>query len=249
MTMTSEEIWDEMCPLGVFNSYDEDVTVGEVFWDLQYKILAFLFSAFLAFFCFDRLLEVESGMYRKMKHASELPFVNSTWLKIGLYVNIIASIFAVYGAFIVVFFSENALDMVLNSVALFFVLELDDLLVGVSDYEQIEQYIVDYHHVAKSTKGSVRTPLFLKSDKLVHCKVCYKKCGMGCRHCFRGCVCFCGFLYGVPYKALQWGQPGLAELAVPGSQQTDSPPPGPLPGNTDAPRPRPQQQLSGHHPQ
>merc|ERR1719242_1453811 len=204
MTMTSEEIWDEMCPLGVFNSYDEDVTVGEVFWDLQYKILAFLFSAFLAFYCFDRLLDVESGMYRKMKDASDLPFVNSTWLKIGLYVNILASIFAVYGAFIVVFFSENALDMVLNSVALFFVVELDDLLVKTSDYAMIESYIMDFHHIAKDKNESIRTPLFLKSDKLVHCKVCYKKCGMGCRHCFRGVSCCFGWLYGVPYHILQW---------------------------------------------
>merc|ERR1719242_1768533 len=205
MTMTSEEIWDEMCPLGVFSSYDTDVTVGKVFWDLQYKILAFLFSAFLAFFCFDRLLEVESGMYVKMKDASELPFVNSTWLKIGLYVNILASVLAVYGAFILVFFSENALDMVLNSVALFFVVELDDLLGNIDDYARIEEYIVNYHHQAKQAERSVATPSFLKSEKLTTCKVCYKKCGVGCRHCFRGCVCFWGWLYGVPYKALLYG--------------------------------------------
>ena len=66
---------------------------------------------FAAFFCFDRLVEVESGMYRKMKHAAELEFVNTTWLKIGLYVNVLASIFAGYGAFIVVFFSENGLSL------------------------------------------------------------------------------------------------------------------------------------------
>jgi len=200
--MAAHEVWDAVCPLDVFEFSSS--RFGVIFVALQYKIVAFLFSAFLAFYCFDRLVGVEVGMYRKMKHAANLEFVNSYWLKIGLYVNVFASIFAVYGAFIVVFFSDNALDIVLNSVALFFVVELDDLLVKTGDYERIESYLNVYHRSTRSPTKSVQTPTFLKSEKLVTCKICYKKCGMGCRQCFHGLACCCGWLYGLPYRILQW---------------------------------------------
>lgn len=80
----------------------------EVLYESQLKILAFLFSTFLAFFCFDRLTGVEQGMYRKMKYAQNLKFLNIVWLRIGFSVNVIASILAVYGSFMVVFFSDNS---------------------------------------------------------------------------------------------------------------------------------------------
>ena len=98
----------------------------------------------------------------------------------------------------------SALDMVLNSVALFFVVELDDLLVKTADYERIQAYIQDYNHVAKTAVGSVATPSFLKSPRVQKCKICYKKCGMGCRMCWRGISCCCRCLYGTPYKMLQY---------------------------------------------
>ena len=51
-----------------------------------------------------------------------------------------------YGSFFLVYFSEQATDIVLNSVAMFFMLELDDLLVGVQDYKQLARFLRKYKH-------------------------------------------------------------------------------------------------------
>merc|ERR1719474_1937610 len=132
---------DEVCNPPVFEGMQSYEVLYDVF---GLKILALLFSTFLAFFCFDRLTDVEQGMYWKMKYAQNVPFLNYVWLRIGFSINVIASTLAVYGAFLVVYFSTDSLDMILNSVALFFVVELDDLLVKVSDYQRIGDYIRDY---------------------------------------------------------------------------------------------------------
>merc|ERR1719195_1409288 len=136
-----EERGDAMCnPPSDF----EGMVWYQVLYDFQLKILAFLFSTFLAFICFDRLTGVEQGMYWKMKYAQNVEFLNIVWLRIGFSVNVFASILAVYGSFMVVFFSDNSLDMILNSVALFFVVELDDLLVKGSDYQRIGDHVRQY---------------------------------------------------------------------------------------------------------
>merc|ERR1712083_990047 len=135
-----EERGDALCNVADF----EGMAWHQVLYDFQLKILAFLFSTFLAFICFDRLTGVEQGMYWKMKYAQHIHFLNIIWLRIGFSVNVFASILAVYGSFTVVFFSDNSLDMILNSVALFFVVELDDLLVKGSDYQRIGDYIRQY---------------------------------------------------------------------------------------------------------
>ena len=47
--MESDEIWEAMCPLEVFN-FQSSARFFDIFLELQYKILAFLFSAFLGMF-------------------------------------------------------------------------------------------------------------------------------------------------------------------------------------------------------
>merc|ERR1740123_296058 len=85
-------------------------------YESNLKILAFLFSSFLAYFSIDTLFGVEKGMYQDMKYAESVKWVSTFWLQVGFTVNVIVSIVAVYGSFVVIFFSDNSLDMVLNSV-------------------------------------------------------------------------------------------------------------------------------------
>merc|ERR1712012_432509 len=164
---------DAMCNVADFG----DAVWYQVLYDFQLKILAFLFSTFLAFICFDRLTGVEQGMYWKMKYAQDIEFLNIIWLRIGFSVNVFASILAVYGSFMVVFFSDNSLDMILNSVALFFVVELDDLLVKGSDYKRIAKYIRNYQEEGERKKSSIAT---------VEEESCCRKC---CGSCCSSIVC------------------------------------------------------------
>jgi len=169
----------------------------EVLYESQLKILAFLFSTFLAFFCFDRLTGVEQGMYRKMKYAQNLKFLNIVWLRIGFSVNVIASILAVYGSFMVVFFSDNSLDMILNSVALFFLVELDDLLVKASDYQRIGDYIREY----QSEKERLEKTTDAVDENEEECCPKCKQCGRSCCSYF---VCCVAWLYTLPFQVVRY---------------------------------------------
>merc|ERR1719245_137025 len=164
----------------------------EVFYTFQLKILAFLFSSFLAFFCFDCLTAVDqNGMYQNRDCAQKLPFLNVFWLRMGFSVNVIASILAVYGSFMVVFFSDNSLDMILNSVALFFVAELDDLLVKSSDYSEIMDEIKAYRNGKRNNKNKE------SSGCCAGCKKCVSSCGS----CIVTCVTKS---YTLPFEAMRY---------------------------------------------
>jgi len=186
---------DAMCNVADFG----DAVWYQVLYDFQLKILAFLFSTFLAFICFDRLTGVEQGMYWKMKYAQHIDFLNIMWLRIGFSVNVFASILAVYGSFMVVFFSDNSLDMILNSVALFFVVELDDLLVKGSDYQRIGDYI--QQHLNKEEEEQ-RKKMSEATDS-TEAKCCSKarECG---KACCSSLVCCVAWLYTLPFQALRY---------------------------------------------
>merc|ERR1712228_152968 len=47
------------------------------------------------------------------------------------------------GSFLLIYASNSAIDIVLNSVALYFILEVDDALVGHHDYVRIENWMRD----------------------------------------------------------------------------------------------------------
>ena len=164
-------------------------------YKFQLKILAFLFSSFLAFYCFDQLTGVEVGMYRNMRHAQKIKYINVVWLRIGFSVNVFASIVAVYGSFLVVFFSNDSLDMILNSVALFFVVEMDDLLVKKEDYERVEKYIQEYTYKDKRDavlRRSVRT-----NDMSLKMHLC-------CLRCCDRIACCMAWVYTFPFEVIRY---------------------------------------------
>jgi hypothetical protein len=171
----------------------------EALYHFQLKILAFLFSSFLAFYCFDHLTAVDkSGMYRNMKYAQKVKFLNIFWLRVGFSVNLIASILGVYGSFMVVFFSDNSLDMILNSVALFFVAELDDLLVKSSDYVKIGAHIQKYMEPQARRRRSTIDQQ--KKEKTGCCARC-KRCG---KSCCSSIVCCIAWMYTLPFQAVRY---------------------------------------------
>lgn len=167
-------------------------------WDALYnsqlKLLAFLFSSFLAFFSVDRLLNVEYGMYLGFQRAANIKLVNVVWLRFGLSVNVFVTIAAVYGSFVTVFFSTNSLDMILNSVALFFLIELDDLLVKGKDYALIKKYLDEYEPVDRRESFKAAT---LRSEKCVRGKMCWYACS-------EKMMLFAGWLYTLPFEIVRY---------------------------------------------
>lgn len=73
------------------------------------------------------------------KGAPLLKLVSHTsWIPIGIIVNIIALAASNVGVVVLLFFSDTAMDMLLNLVALTFVFELDDQLMATRDYKATE---------------------------------------------------------------------------------------------------------------
>eukprot|EP01084_Bolivina_argentea_P297942 513371_1 len=123
---------------------------------IQYKILAFGLSALIGYISMDAVLKVEKGMYSSMSRKEylekpltrmcsgwkfqELEWISNFWLEIGKWTNRIVTISSVVGSFMVIFFSETGFDMVLNSVALFFLIELDDMLLTQKSYNEMKQW-------------------------------------------------------------------------------------------------------------
>mmetsp|Transcript_19018 Transcript_19018/g.30267 ORF Transcript_19018/g.30267 Transcript_19018/m.30267 type:complete len:290 (-) Transcript_19018:65-934(-) len=122
------------------------------------KFLAFGYSFFLGFYIVELFRSNGyRGMYcilfRNLQNKPE--FINGTWIRIGGYYNILLSNIAIVASYVLVFLSTSVLDMVLNCVALFFVVELDDLLVTKYDYYKISYFIS--HWKASKTKGNDAT--------------------------------------------------------------------------------------------
>jgi len=172
--------------------YDEGVWLA--IYNSQLKLLAFLFSSYLSFHSIDQLLNVESGMYKKFQRGANLKLVNVIWLRIGLSVNIFVTIAAVYGSFVTVFFSDNSLDMILNSVALFFLVELDDMLVKDKDYALIKKYLEAYEPVNKRASFHAMT---LRGERCVGAKMCYDSCTTHMVH-------FIGWMYTAPFEIVRY---------------------------------------------
>eukprot|EP00484_Ammonia_sp_Unknown_P000896 CAMPEP_0197021824 /NCGR_PEP_ID=MMETSP1384-20130603/2726_1 /TAXON_ID=29189 /ORGANISM="Ammonia sp." /LENGTH=309 /DNA_ID=CAMNT_0042449735 /DNA_START=23 /DNA_END=952 /DNA_ORIENTATION=+ len=177
--------WSDMCQQRDYLGDDE----ARLTLHYNLRILSFLFSSFLAMISIDHLNNVEKGLYHKLKYAQSLKWVNSVWLRFGLSVNIVVSIIAVYGSFLVVFFSTNPLDMILNSVALFFIVELDDMLVRKKNYHKILDYIEKQEY----------------KDEAIEEAGCCGKCLSNMSLCI-GCI------YTTPFQVLRYITIGLCFL-------------------------------------
>jgi len=177
--------------------YDEGAWMA--IYHSQLKLLAFLFSSFLAFFSIDQLKSVERGMYQRFSRGANLKLVNLVWLRIGLSVNIFVTIVAVYGSFVTVFFSHSSMDMILNSVALFFLVELDDMLVKADDYATIKHYLEahDNQTICDEAREEYKAKMKDRNESCVGAKLCCDSCCAQMVHCV-------GWLYQQPFEMARY---------------------------------------------
>ena len=125
------------------------------------KVLALLLSLIVTF-CIGVLLDgiKHNGLYEMMdtltvKHLKRVPNVALVFVQIGQFVNYFVGFLSVLGSYFIIFasnqgeqnddgstdYSSVGLDMILNAVALFFLLELDDMLVSDDDYEVCAEHL------------------------------------------------------------------------------------------------------------
>eukprot|EP01084_Bolivina_argentea_P278135 475033_1 len=108
-------------------------------------IVGYLFATYITLFCTDQIRTLNRyGMYGWGEKQPE--FVNSLWIGVGLWVNLFSLILSWFVSCIIIFTSEDILNMVLNSVAVTFMLTLDDEIIGASDYNRIVKWNGQNHN-------------------------------------------------------------------------------------------------------
>jgi len=84
------------------------------------------------------------GFYFEIKYAKQnIKFISSNWLHLGRIVNLSILLSALILSFFLILFTSNALDMLLNAVALVFIVEIDNMILAPSDYEKTRQWFED----------------------------------------------------------------------------------------------------------
>eukprot|EP00483_Globobulimina_turgida_P007274 UN07288 len=96
--------------------------------------MAMAFSGFISLTLNDQLTEISvQGVYRFKKNLP--PFFNKFWLSLGIFINIFVLVISWVVSIVIIFISTNPMDMILNSIAIYFIIELDDMMVNRLDYE------------------------------------------------------------------------------------------------------------------
>lgn len=102
-------------------------------------IIGFFFATYITIFCTEQIRSLNRyGMYGWGEQQPD--FVNSLWVGLGLWTNLFSLVLSWFVSCIIIFTSSNILDMVLNSVAVTFMLTLDDEIIGSSDYNRIANW-------------------------------------------------------------------------------------------------------------
>merc|ERR1719229_323500 len=127
--------------------------------DTHYKLLAFVWTSFISLGVSGWIYRARhSGFYSillfmKQREITYPSFVNITILQIGLLANYYVVAAAIFGSYILIYQTEGGtetVNMILQAVALFFVLELDFAIVHkrdfVSIYTYFDRYIQDNKH-------------------------------------------------------------------------------------------------------
>mmetsp|Transcript_10701 Transcript_10701/g.13322 ORF Transcript_10701/g.13322 Transcript_10701/m.13322 type:complete len:308 (+) Transcript_10701:24-947(+) len=120
--------------------------------DHDARILAIGFSFYVAFTVSGWLKSLhDEGMYNQDVFGwDNTPwFVSPGWISFGYTVNLIGSVIAVWVSFFIIFFQLTPFDIIINAVAVFFLLDIDDLLMHTTHYESIGDFITKNPEIPK----------------------------------------------------------------------------------------------------
>ena len=126
-----------------------------------------------------------SGLHRVDRWMTNKPNgFSSIWIVISRFVNTVVLWMVVLTQTFVVWKEHDAISIVMNSVALWFLLQIDDQFVGDGDYADLKEYLAVYGQ-STPIKYEVSTPMtiFIAIDVLLETVIC--------------ALCLCGVLVGI----------------------------------------------------
>merc|ERR1719204_829529 len=160
--------------------------------DVMFKLLAFLFCAMISINLgkqlhiirtngFNMVLAAEQDGGMRPEDFGLVGIADVALLQTGVLINLYALLLCFLGSFFLIYASEGGsrgFDMVLNALALFFLVELDDLLVEDSDYEDVAKYA----KMLKEQRADRPVPAF---DETACCRLSCVKRYVACANWFQ----------------------------------------------------------------
>lgn len=117
---------------GLNNRLDGNNDVTDV---VVTKIMAGCYTLLLSSIFWSRIQVQTNGFYRLIDYRlKSYEWIDSRVLDFGNYWNFIVSIATIIESFLIIFYSTSGLNVILNSVALFFIPDIDNMVVTESDY-------------------------------------------------------------------------------------------------------------------
>ena len=107
-------------------------------------LLACSFAIFISLLIYNGICELNTQGIYSWGH-NQPCFIDKGWIATGMSINLMVLVYSWLISVIVLFYSDNPLDMVLNSVAIYFIVELDDEAVFASDFQRINEWL-DTHY-------------------------------------------------------------------------------------------------------
>lgn len=125
-----------------------------------------------------------SGFYNLIDYKFQsYEWIDSRILEFGNFWNFVISIITVLESFLVIFYSESGLDVILNSVALLFIPEIDNMVVDTKDYSKCLQWFENVENgkneEIKSVKQLMTGEKYETTSKF-QCLYLILKCAVKC---------------------------------------------------------------------
>ena len=135
----------------------------------------------------------QCGMYRI--HPTDLRnkpyFVHAFWISFGRFLNTAVTMMVLAGSILMLWLCNDPNSIVYDAIAMFFLVDMDNLFVTVEDYREIENFLKCYRHDRHKQDYRIALP-FEAFNFLVHwyqvAGICIIVCGAVCVACF---VCVC----------------------------------------------------------
>lgn len=120
------------------------------------KLMAISYSFFLSLIMWLNYTNQTVGFYRFVDYREhEHSFISSNWLHLGKLINAVLVLNVFYLSFFVVFFSTDPLDIILNCVALLFLVDIDNMVIDGADYQKTLTWFKN----AENLKRVTHTPM------------------------------------------------------------------------------------------
>eukprot|EP00485_Elphidium_margaritaceum_P003375 CAMPEP_0202693526 /NCGR_PEP_ID=MMETSP1385-20130828/7616_1 /ASSEMBLY_ACC=CAM_ASM_000861 /TAXON_ID=933848 /ORGANISM="Elphidium margaritaceum" /LENGTH=219 /DNA_ID=CAMNT_0049349215 /DNA_START=255 /DNA_END=914 /DNA_ORIENTATION=- len=133
--------------------------------------MAFALTAFLSFTINDELTALHKHGVYKFKRNALPAFFSKCWLAVG----ILANVFVLLGVWAVsatvIFLATEPLEMILNTLAAYFMIQLGELMVTRNDYEHVQKWIEDNYVTWRQQQIQIQRHRELRN------RGCCKKCG------------------------------------------------------------------------